>query len=345
MPIYNPIDGLKCLMEQRHIEKSEGHFPDGRDFVKLFAEIEEYLNTNVHPNTVLGAALHGDGLLTDHGVEHVQMVIRNAHFLLQTKQVGTSIDKLNGCEMLVLLLAAHFHDVGNIFGREGHERKINEIIDQLGDRWTLDTPETSIIEAIAMAHGGHAGDDTADKDTLRLLERESYWVNIPLRPAVLASVLRFADEISDDNTRASRFFNSAGIIPEKSKIFHEYSLALSPITINGNVISFRYYIKVDKVHQKISTGNGQHRYLYDEILHRLRKCLCELEYCRKYADGLISTTTLNAELNIMPAHGRKPIKTTKFSLSLKGYPSIDSTVIDTLEYQSGEDLNNAITEA
>jgi hypothetical protein len=154
--------------------------------------------------------------------------------------------------------------------------------------------------------------------------------------------LRFADEISDDHTRANRFFNTVGKIPEKNKIFHEYSLSLSPITIEGNVVTFRYYIKVNNIHEKIQLEDGQRVYLYDKILEKLKKCLCELEYCRKYADGLISITTLNVELNIMPINGRNPIKTINFSLKLKGYPSIDSIDIESLEFSSGEELNSAI---
>jgi hypothetical protein len=302
----------------------------------------------VHPNTVLGAAIHGDGLLTDHGVDHIQMVMRNAYLLLKDKfrrkLTDNIVDRLNGSEVFILLMATHLHDVGNIYGREEHERKIFDVISEIGDRWTLDTAETLVIEAIATAHGGHAGDDTQDKDTLCLLNREDYLGNIPIRPALLASILRFADELSDDNTRANRFLNNAGVVLDKNKIHHEYSCSLSPITITGNVVAYKYFIGIDKTHNKIPLGNGENAYLYDEILKRLKKCLCELEYCRKYADGLISITTLNAIVNIMPEKRGRPVKTTEFNLRLRGYPTIDSIIIDSLEYMSGEELNNAIQE-
>jgi len=59
---------------------------------------------------------------------------------------------------------------------------------------------------------------------------------------------------------------------------------------------------------------------------------------------MISITTLNIEINIMPIQGRRPVDTTKFSLGLKGYPSIDSITIDSLDYKSGEDLDIAFRE-
>jgi len=274
MSRYSSFDGIKCLMEQKYNEMSLIHFPDGRDFITTFADIEDYLNREVHPNTVLGAALQDNGLLTDHGVEHVQMVIKNIYYLLKDKMKdidsGIGVDRLNGCELFILLLASHLHDIGNIYGRDGHERKIYDVINALGDKWTLDHPETIIITEIATAHGGHVGDDEKDKDTLRLLNRDAFWINIPVRPALLASVLRFADEISDDNTRANRFLDDANVIPEKNKLFHAYSFSLSPITITGNVIEFRYYINKEYIHNKIPVENTEGIYLYDEILKRLK---------------------------------------------------------------------------
>lgn len=92
--------------------------------VASFKYIEDYMNQNCHPNTTLGAALHGDGLLTDHGVEHVKMVIQNAGKLVGDMQYK----RLNGYEIYLLLLAIHFHDVGNVCGRQEHEKKIDDII-------------------------------------------------------------------------------------------------------------------------------------------------------------------------------------------------------------------------
>ena len=340
MPNYDPVDGLKYLMEKKYQERLEDQFPVGTDYVSCFKNIEAYLDEHVHPNINIGAALTGEGLLTDHGAEHVQMVIRNAYYLLRER----GIDKLNGCEMFVLLIAAHLHDTGNVFGRQEHERKIAEVINSLGNLWTLDNPETLMIQGIATSHSGYVDDDPTDKDTLRLLSYQDYWTHIPVHSALLASILRFADEISDDRTRGNRFLNDLGVVPDENKIFHEYSMSLSPISIRANVIDFKYYVKVNYVHERIPLGNGESKYLYDEILKRLKKCLCELEYCRKYADGLISTTKLNAEVNIMPEEGRNPVKTTDITLSIKGYPLEDEVSFDTLEFEDGESLNSAITE-
>ena len=72
MGTYKEVDGLRYTMEQLQNSGEKDQFPTGKgDLVASFKYIEDYMNQNCHPNTTLGAALHGDGLLTDHGVEHV----------------------------------------------------------------------------------------------------------------------------------------------------------------------------------------------------------------------------------------------------------------------------------
>ena len=138
MGTYKEVDGLRYTMEQLQNSGEKDQFPTGKgDLVASFKYIEDYMNQNCHPNTTLGAALHGDGLLTDHGVEHVKMVIQNAGKLVGDMQYK----RLNGYEIYLLLLAIHFHDVGNVCGRQEHEKKIDDIITALGDRLPLDTPE------------------------------------------------------------------------------------------------------------------------------------------------------------------------------------------------------------
>lgn len=93
MGTYKEIDGLRYTMEQLQNSGEKDQFPAGKgDLVASFKYIEDYMNQNCHPNTTLGAALNGDGLLTDHGVDHVKMVIQNAGKLVGDMQYK----KLNG---------------------------------------------------------------------------------------------------------------------------------------------------------------------------------------------------------------------------------------------------------
>lgn len=292
MGTYKEVDGLRYTMEQLQNSGEKDQFPTGKgDLVASFKYIEDYMNQNCHPNTTLGAALHGDGLLTDHGVEHVKMVIQNAGKLVGDMQYK----RLNGYEIYLLLLAIHFHDVGNVCGRQEHEKKIDDIITALGDRLPLDTPEKVMVSDIATAHGGYADIDHTDKDTLRHLSLIDNCNGIIIRPALLGAILRFADELSDDSTRANRYLNATGQIPSENMIFHAYSAALSPIAFNGNTIAFKYYIPFEQAKNRIPNDTGS--FLYDEIIKRLSKCMQELEYCSKYSEGFIRISTLSVEIH------------------------------------------------
>lgn len=335
MAYYQEKDGLRYQMEQLYISGKAGQFPASKyNYIDSFKTIEDYMNANCHPNTVIGAALNGDGLLTDHGIDHVKMVIDNAGKLVE----GTEFKTLNGYEIFILLLACHFHDVGNVFGRENHEKEIDRIISSLSDVLPLDITEKILVSDIAMSHGGYIDDDHTDKDTLRNLALESSCNGIPVRPALLGAILRFADELSDDWTRTSRYLDKEGVIPPENLIYHAYSKALSPITIEGNVIKLEYYIAYEYQINKIPDNNGE--YLYDEIIKRLKKCMQELEYCKKYSEGFIRITKLNVIIYLMRQDiPHRYYKNTPFTLQLSGYPNTFTIPEGTLKFKTGAELS------
>ena len=115
MPIYQEIDGLRYDMEQIWNSGLSDQFPKNKsNLVENYKYIEEYMNTNCHPNATLGAAVNVDGLLTDHGPDHVKMVIENAKRLVG----DLSVRKLNGYE--IYLLFRHLYRSGNaVSGRSG----------------------------------------------------------------------------------------------------------------------------------------------------------------------------------------------------------------------------------
>jgi hypothetical protein len=340
---YQKSDGLKYILKQRWLNNS-GEFPkDKGNFVEHYTNIETYMDEKIHDEVMTGAASKGDGVLTNHGVKHVQMVIRYAYKLLGESK----LKELIGYEIFILLLSIHFHDVGNIYGRDKHEKKIADIMDDLGDKIPLDNAERRIVVAIAEAHGGNVDTDATDKDTLRLLQVFENCNGIKIRPALLAAILRFADELADDNTRASRYV-TLGI---SNRIHHEYSKSLHPITFIENTIEFVFDISYDLSVNSIKTPKGT-RFLYDEILYRLRKCMCELEYCRKYADSFIRISAFNVTVNILKKQNTFRLhKNFKFSLRLLGYPNYTSLDISSfvdnptsLPYKSGKLLRADIAD-
>ena len=191
-------------------------FPTNRDnLVEDYVALERYLNTKWHKDVNLGAAVNGDGILTDHGVGHVNDVMVHADKIL-----GQNIRNLCGYEIYLLLLAIHFHDLGNIKGREEHETKIIEIMLEMGDALPLDHVERQFIATIATAHGGYVD---GDKDTIYYVNSQSC-NGVKVRSKLLAAILRFADDFSRTNYKGIE-------IPEENQVYHEYSKSLEPVLI------------------------------------------------------------------------------------------------------------------
>jgi len=337
---YREKDGLRYVMQQKEAsgEKDQfpSHIPSGANsFTELFYNIESTLNTKIHPHVVAAAAAHGAGLLNDHGVDHVAMVIERAGAIL-----GEKAGELSALEIFFLLLAIHFHDVGNLYGREQHEEKIEEVLDMLGERFPLDTVSQGVVMAIAMSHGGyHEG----DKDTIAYLNEIDYIEGMKIRSSLLASILRFADEIADDKNRSSQLLSEGDVIPDGNRIFHEYSSSLEPPVIEGDTLRLTYYIPFKYANEKI-TKNDTQVYLYDEILSRMQKCLCELDYCKRYSQGFIRLSCISVHIAVLSEKRRKSVYKDDFRLKLRGYPSLDSynplnsCMGNTIKIENGEAL-------
>jgi len=346
MTSFEERDGLKYIMEQRWCEGCKDQFPsDLKKCIETFKEIESKLNSEYHPLVNLGAAVNDAGLLTDHGPDHVQMVMQRVLQIVGEKRAKI----LTGYEIFVLLLAIHFHDLGNIYGREEHEQKIYDVMEQMGAALPLNTIDAEFVRNIAMAHGGYADASKTDKDTIHILKPIEYRDSILIRPAALAAILRFADELSEDFSRADKV--SKIEIPQENEIFHKYSSILE-VNINGNTVHFRYRIPYKYTQEKLHKGKTE-KYLYDEIKERLEKCLHELEYCRKYSDGFIEITTLKVDIYLLKDRSQELVD--GFYLRLHGYPGnlkLDSIIErhdhggnilqnQQLKYASGDELMNA----
>ena len=108
MNYYSSMDGLNHILQCRwnvalsttHVSGvKEREFPNGKGCIlDLYYKFEEEMNRKWHPNVNLGAAVSGDQLLTDHGVEHVKSVIAHA------KDILSDIERLNGYEIYLLLV-------------------------------------------------------------------------------------------------------------------------------------------------------------------------------------------------------------------------------------------------
>lgn len=237
--------------------------------------------------------------LNDHGPEHTQKVIERAYFILKNARIH-----LSEFETFILLCAIQIHDIGNVLGRAGHERKLNEIFNTYSKNLILDGPEKRIIKSIAMAHGGKTVDGS--KDTISKLCVTETIFDCKIRVRFLAALVRFADELADDSTRANRAALDLGIVGVDSVIYHDYSTALHTVKIekdydnNDHRIELVYELESNILSKKYKVA-GIEKYLLDEIYDRTLKMEQERRYCMKFMSPCVDIGRIDVRINIYDA--------------------------------------------
>lgn len=283
--------------------------------------------------------------LNDHGPEHINMVIDRANSIVS----NFSTDPLSEFEAFILLCAMQIHDIGNILGRAGHERKLNSIFDEKSTNIIIDTPERRVIKSIAMAHGGKTENG---KDTISLLSARETIFNETVRTRLLAAILRFADELADDNTRANRPALDLGILGTNSDIYHKYSRALHTVAIKPDEenkdfkVSLVFELEAPALKERYLVGNHE-KYLLDEIYDRTQKMELERRYCMKFMYPYINIGRIQVVINIYGAQSQL-IKPISYTLEDVSYPN-DAVVvrngkIGNISVPSGKEMLDTLVE-
>ncbi len=258
------------------------------------------------------------GLLTDHGEAHIAKVIERASALVS----GDKFLGLSPLEVFILLVAIQLHDVGNALGRERHEERVYETLHQVrGD--DVDAFGARMICLIAEAHGGQVA---GSKDRIgQITAAEEKLDDERVRLHLLAALLRFADELAEDHTRAARFALGAGALPEKSKAYHHYADSLKSVTIDpdNHEVSLRYVLTRELATEMVGKDDGR-VFLLDYILERTHKMHYERIYCSRYmAPWGIRIDKLKVEILFLDHIAREFHPRISYRLEDRGYPTQD----------------------
>lgn len=306
---FKSIDG-----ESKHI------FPGNFNYVTTYNFISQNLITKIHPFVEKGA-MNADNeiFLNDHGPEHIQKVIFRATELLNCFSAGF---KLSEYETFLLLVAIHIHDIGNIYGRDNHEINSINVIKALGLECAMDRIEWECVFDIAEAHGGKP------KDKISSLVEEKV-LNFVVRRRTLAAILKFADELADDRTRANRFALITGEMKEYSKLHHKFSYCLHTVDVDktGKQIKLIFDVEendlIDKYKKKTKSGEEEVS-LLDEIYNRTYKTHLERVYCSRFLKTQIEFERVRVAivitLNKLNQYNKPEKRTITYDLCEKGYP-------------------------
>lgn len=310
-------------------QQPENEFPPhlGQPYPNRYKAVSDYLNHNVHPHVEKGAIVQREGYLTDHGPEHIKTVIRRAGELLA--HPADSFPQLEPYEVYLFLMAAHFHDVGNIYGRKEHEKHAGPIMEELQKLAGRDMVEKAAIRRIAASHGGNID---GDKDTIQRLPARDAIGGKEVRFRAIAAILRFADELADDASRASRSMMNLGIIPPRSEVYHAYSLSLHSVMVKPahNLIDLRFMFLKDDAKRKFWKGKKK-VYLLDEIFDRTLKMHLERQYCMRFMRDHVQIDAIDVRIEVYSDHNSMTpcIDTIGYRLQERGYPTAkDASIRD-----------------
>lgn len=264
--------------------------------------------------------------LNQHGTGHVNKVAEKA-FEIAKHFIRTP---LTATEVFILLCAIQVHDTGNIFGRSGHETSIRNATIDILRPIIPDGPTHNLIYQIAKVHSGSIN---GKKDTIgeSSLQNVHQLFNKPIRELLIASILRFADELADDSSRADKSGLSLNTISPESVIYHQYSSSLHAVNIIRNEVnqtlylSLDYYLDSEQVAQEF-LKNGKKTLLLDEIFYRTKKVEQERRYCMRYFSQYLPLVDIRVQIQINPPYDNIEPKLLNYTLKENGYPTHEITI-------------------
>jgi len=259
----------------------------------LFADYiltREYLFNNIYPE--IGSKLPN---FTYHDGSHVINVLDNIYQLLD--------DAINNisCETLYFIcLSTLFHDVGLVYGREEHQRKIGDIYNSAFGKGNIYKfgNEKIIITKTVEAHSGRSIIDNTN-DTLKYLGNLlGYSEMIDTRK--IAAILRFADELAEGGQRTSDYFIENNLYPKNTKIFHRYSQVYRAVISTKDsrlAITYNIIFSINAIKDLVIDQDIRLKEFLEFIYARIIKIDDERKYCRYYCDWLDSIKEISVDFN------------------------------------------------
>jgi hypothetical protein len=272
-----------------------------------------------------------------HDREHVERVRQVAANLLAESD---TLD-LSPFELTLLLVSVYLHDLGNILGRAGHERNINQVLKAANALPPIDAIEYTVAKRIAGVHGGTAN---GSKDTISTLQEREAVSGQVVRSRLLAGILRLADELADDVARANRVQLSAGVLPVIAEVFHVIASGLHSQMPSGRTreiaLSYSFY---DAGVFKRTLGKGEEQvHLLDEIFARSIKTFDEARYCSRFMRPHLEFERVSVDIVIFD-QDHELLHQIKYTIAEHGYSSAPGTIYDLVPELDAYNGNGRLT--
>lgn len=320
-------------------------FPNhNNDYFNRYINIKNWLQDNIYKHIGAATSAEDGGIYTDHGPDHFNAVIEYAGKILGINDSKNDIS-IDPYEVFLLLTAILLHDAGNVHGRKDHEKKPLAILTEMGKLAVDDVFEKKIIADIAEVHGGKT--KNGDDDTIgnkKWKDRREYG-GVSYRPNMIAALVRFADEICENQNRSAKHLIETDSLPKPSEVFHLYAYSIKNVSVDrqDKSIKLEFYIEKKNVFKKFGKLDKE-VYLIDEVMARLEKMNSERIYCSRYMYEVIQLRQIKASVFIVDEHFNE-LKSIELKLEDKGYPSHVNTLAEYYPDWTGEKLKDAFIES
>jgi hypothetical protein len=325
-----------------------GHKHDLVELMAAICSLEKEIQNNTENDELYDKLI----LLNKHGKGHIEKVISCASDIAEC--IIDDTVKLTPFEIFNLLCAIQIHDIGNMYGRENHTTSFKADFDKYANEsFITNAALRNCIFEIAKVHGGKINNDEDTFEAARLRSKLTI-LHKDVRQRLLAAILRFADELSDDSSRALEVNDK---MPEYSKLFHAYSRVLHTVKIEKEEKENAFYIKLCYYMTLQEALNDYKKLVRDkngkivpsviplirEILERTIKMERERRYCSRYLLSYIILKHIKVEIGI-DMGGLVGVKPIEYTLRETGYPSENIELPQSLEDDIAElEKMNAIT--
>ena len=323
-------------------------FPGSNDYWDHYHSMLGVLREQFYNNVNLGLAVHSGsiaGIYTDHSGNHFDEVVKYAGRLIGVDQ-DTTCTPLRSYEIFLLLMGIRLHDVGNLYGRDGHETRAIDVYKIATAPASRDRFETQIITGIAQVHGGRT--PVGNKDTItQLKEIDHLGSSHPFRPRLIAAIVRFADEVCEHRGRVQQHMIDSHKIPEQNLLFHLYASAIKSSVIDRrdkavklNYILHKKYLLTPYMHLQ-----GKKKYLLDETLDRLAKLNMERVYCNQFLVPELQTDRVHAIITIVDGEdGETILEEKEIDIRPRGYPTEDKSWRNQISDFSGKAIQKKLSQ-
>lgn len=302
MPVeLEKLSPLERLLHEK--AKRADQFPERTvNYFDRYIQIKDWLDRNIFRNA--GAGLARDGVLyTQHDRGHIEDVIHSAGLMLGLETDHSLGEKLRPFEVYVLLVSILLHDAGNAYNREGHEKLPLSILTKMGDIPGPLIQEKRAIAKVAQAHGGKTVDGNRDTITSVLFESEPKVIHVQLRARLVAAILRFADEISENPSRANWVALDAPELSPTALVHNKYCELIGiHVDPGDHTIHIEFHVEIELLQQKfkiVESGKIKDVYLIDYIAYRIEKADMERRYCNRFMAAILRFETIKVCLKLL----------------------------------------------